>query len=113
MQPEIVAAGTRATVTDADLNPLYDNKPPTQHARIVWEKLMGAPFVHCSLALRLDVVLAAGCYDESMRYSGDADLITRLLGCNRLAMSPNHCYCIASIHGNSHLTITPGESKTF
>ena len=84
-QPKIDAVGTHALAVNADLNDMYDLKPPVEHARIVWEKCMGTPFVHTSLMMRLRSIRAAGGYDETLRYSQDADLITRFLGQARFA----------------------------
>lgn len=84
-QPKIDAVGTHALAVDSDLNDMYDLKPPAEHARIVWEKCMGTPFVHTSLMMRLRSIIAVGGYDETMRYSQDADLITRFLGRARFA----------------------------
>ena len=84
-QPEIGAVGTHAKAVDADLRYMHDRNPPARHARIIWEKCMGAPFVHTSLMMRLRCIRAVGGYDEKMRYSQDAELITRLLGRTRFA----------------------------
>jgi len=82
-QLKVGAVSVSARVVSEDRQPLYDRMPPVRHAEIVLDHFIGmlsAPFQHAALMMRRDLVLEAGGYDESLRYSVDCDLMTRLLG---------------------------------
>ena len=85
-RPKIGGVGTHATVVDADLQYMYDRKPPQHHALILYEVFMGRdPFVHASVMLRRELPLAVSGYDLSLRNGSDSDLMLRLMGRTRFA----------------------------
>lgn len=82
-QPEVGAVGLYIRVVTEDLEFIYDRESPLLHAEIVLDHFMGmlsAPFAHATVMARRCLVLQAGGYDQSLRYGGDCDLMTRLLG---------------------------------
>ena len=82
-QPEVGAVGVYTRLVSEDLQPIYERKPPVRHAEIMLDHFLGflsAPFTHATLMLRRNLMLDAGGYDVSLRYSADCDLVTRLLG---------------------------------
>ena len=86
-EPELGAVSTHAKVINAEMQFMYDRRPPEYHARILLDHYIGNPFVHASLMLRRDLILDAGGYDQSLRYGSDSDLMTRLMGRTRLPTS--------------------------
>ena len=93
--PDIGAVGVYARVVSADLQPIHDREPPERHAEIVLDHFIGmlsAPFQHATLMMRRSLVLEVGAYDESLRYSVDCDLMTRLLGRTQFANIPSCLY---------------------
>ncbi len=89
---EIDGVGVFAKVVHENLTYKADKTPPTQHALIMLEHFLGDPFVHASVLLPRIHVLDAGGYDESLRYSDDSDLMTRLMGQLRYANIPEFLY---------------------
>ena len=82
-QPDVGAAGVFIRVVTEDLEFIYDRETPVRHAEIVLDHFIGmlsAPFTHATIMTRRCLVLQAGGYDQSLRYAGDCDLMTRLLG---------------------------------
>ncbi len=93
--PQIDAVGVYSHVVTEDLRQQYDREPPERHAEIVLNCFIGllsGPFVHASLMTRRRLLLEVGGYDESMRYSADSDLVTRLLGRTIFANIAEHLY---------------------
>ncbi len=81
--PEVGAVGVHSRVVSEDKQPISNREPPVRHAEILLDHFIGmlsAPFQHSALMMRRDLLLEAGGYDESMRFSPDSDLMTRLLG---------------------------------
>lgn len=93
--PEIGVVGVHCRVVDERLRPRYDRQPPERHGLIVLNHYVGeqsAPFTPATLMMRRRLVLDAGGYDESLVYSADCDLITRMLGRTMFANIPEFLY---------------------
>jgi len=65
--PEVGVVGTQLHFIDEDdhFSPQPAWKPPTSHARILWQLLCGAPFCHPSMMMRTDCLRAVGGYDPA------------------------------------------------
>ena len=82
-RPEVGAVGVHAHVVSEDLQRQRVLEPPERHAEIMLDHFIGllsAPYLCGALMMRLCLVLEVGGYDEAMHYSGDCELMTRLLG---------------------------------
>ena len=74
---------------------MHDRAPPERHAEIMLNHFVGAfseAYVHAALMTRRQLLLEAGGYDLSLRYCGDCDLMTRLLGRTKFANIPEYLY---------------------
>ncbi len=94
-QPEIGTVSVYARVVSEELNPVYNREPAQRHTEIVLDCFIGmlsAPFQHAAIMMRRHLILDAGGYDESLRYSPDCELITRLLGHTMFANIAEHLY---------------------
>ena len=94
-QPEIGAVSVYARVVSEELNPVYNRESAQRHAEIVLDCFIGmlsAPFQHAAIMMRRQLILDAGGYDNSLRYSPDCELITRLLGHTMFANIAEHLY---------------------
>ncbi len=93
--PQIGAVGVYTHVVTEDMQRKYDHEPPVRHAEIVLNHYVGiasGAYVHASLMCRRKLLVDAGGYDESLRYSPDLDLMTRLLGRTFFANIAEHLY---------------------
>jgi len=93
--PAVGAVGVHAHVVSEDMQPMHDRVPPVRHAEIMLNHYVGAfseAYVHAALMSRRQLLLEAGGYDSSLRYCGDCDLMTRLLGRTTFANIPEHLY---------------------
>ncbi len=92
-KPEYDGVGTHAKVVNAEMQYLYDLRPPRHHALILFAQFIGGdPFVHASIMLRRELFKIAGKYDASMRIAADVDLMTRLMGRARFSNIPERLY---------------------
>ena len=91
--PAVVAAGTGWDALDEMGNFVGVERPPSSPARVRWKLLLGNVFCHGSMMLRRSEVLAAGGYDETVRYAQDYELWLRLVRAGKpLANVPRVLY---------------------
>jgi hypothetical protein len=80
-QYEILAGcGCTGVFLDAEGDTVHVVTPPATAAEARWRLLINNVFVHGSMMLRKDAVLAVGGYDESLPRGQDYDLWLRLAG---------------------------------
>ena len=77
--PQVAGLGMWTQVVSRDGAPLFMLTPPTEPRAIRRVRFMRACFVHPSMMLRIDAVLAAGNYRATYRAAEDLDLFLRLM----------------------------------
>ena len=77
--PQVAGLGMWTQVVSRDGAPLFMLTPPTEPRAIRRGRFMRACFVHPSMMLRIDAVLAAGNYRATYRAAEDLDLFLRLM----------------------------------
>ena len=90
--PGIVALGTGFEGVDEQGGLIGIEHPPLESAEIRWRLCLGNCLCHGSMMLRREAVLAAGGYDESLRFAQDYDLWLRLSREHELANLPHVLY---------------------
>lgn len=90
--PAVAALGTSFEGVKSGGELVGIERPPTNPAEIRWRLCLGNLFCHGSMMLRREAVLAAGGYDESLRFSQDYDLWLRLSRTHDLANLPDILY---------------------
>ena len=86
--PDIGAVGSHARVVDADLQILFNSRPPRRHAHLMlYQFIEEYPFVYALVMFRRPLLQAIGGYDETMGYhtGSDMDMMMRLMGRTRFA----------------------------
>ena len=77
--PQVAGLGMWTQVVSRDGQPLFMLTPPAEPRVIRRVRFMRACFVHPSMMLRVDAVLAAGNYREAYKAAEDLDLFLRLM----------------------------------
>jgi glycosyltransferase involved in cell wall biosynthesis len=77
--PQVAGLGMWTQVVSRDGQPLFMLTPPTEPRTIRRVRFMRACFVHPSMMLRIDAVLAVGNYREAYKAAEDLDLFLRLM----------------------------------
>ncbi|AXE99322.1 glycosyltransferase [Paraburkholderia hospita] len=77
--PQVAGLGMWTQVVSRDGQPLFMLTPPSEPRAIRRVRFMRACFVHPSMMLRIDAVLAAGNYREAYKAAEDLDLFLRLM----------------------------------
>jgi glycosyltransferase involved in cell wall biosynthesis len=77
--PHIAGLGMWTQVVSRDGQPLFMLTPPSEPGAIRRERFMRACFVHPSMMLRIDAVLAVGNYREAYKAAEDLDLFLRMM----------------------------------
>ncbi|BCF97986.1 glycosyl transferase [Paraburkholderia sp. PGU19] len=77
--PRVAGLGMWTQVVSRDGQPLFMLTPPAEPRVIRRVRFMRACFVHPSMMLRVDAVLAAGNYREAYKAAEDLDLFLRLM----------------------------------
>jgi glycosyltransferase involved in cell wall biosynthesis len=77
--PQVAGLGMWTQVVSRDGQPLFMLTPPTEPRTFRRVRFMRACFVHPSMMLRIDAVLAVGNYREAYKAAEDLDLFLRLM----------------------------------
>ena len=77
--PQVAGLGMWTQVVSRDGKPLFMLTPPAEPRAIRRVRFMRACFVHPSMMLRIDAVLAVGNYREAYKAAEDLDLFLRLM----------------------------------
>jgi glycosyltransferase involved in cell wall biosynthesis len=77
--PQVAGLGMWTQVVSRDGQPLFMLTPPAEPRAIRRVRFMRACFVHPSMMLRIDAVLAVGNYREAYKAAEDLDLFLRLM----------------------------------
>ncbi|MEM5340167.1 glycosyltransferase [Paraburkholderia azotifigens] len=77
--PQVAGLGMWTQVVSRDGTPLFMLTPPAEPRAIRRVRFLRACFVHPSMMLRVDAVLAAGNYREAYKAAEDLDLFLRLM----------------------------------
>jgi len=77
--PQVAGLGMWTQVVSRDGQPLFMLTPPTEPRAIRRVRFLRACFVHPSMMLRIDAVLAVGNYREAYKAAEDLDLFLRLM----------------------------------
>jgi glycosyltransferase involved in cell wall biosynthesis len=77
--PQVAGLGMWTQVVSRDGAPLFMLTPPTEPNAIRRVRFLRACFVHPSMMLRVDAVLAVGNYREAYKAAEDLDLFLRLM----------------------------------
>jgi glycosyltransferase involved in cell wall biosynthesis len=77
--PQVAGLGMWTQVVSRDGAPLFLLTPPTEPGAIRRVRFLRACFVHPSMMLRIDAVLAVGNYREAYKAAEDLDLFLRLM----------------------------------
>lgn len=77
--PQVAGLGMWTQVVSRDGQPLFMLTPPSEPRTIRRVRFMRACFVHPSMMLRIDAVLAVGNYREAYKAAEDLDLFLRLM----------------------------------
>lgn len=93
-RPDVVLAGTNATVLEETGERVTATTLPTEDAPIRLSLRTGAnPFVHGSVMFRREAVVGAGLYRPAFRQAQDRDLWLRMAERGKLANLPDALYC--------------------
>ncbi|PLZ00539.1 glycosyl transferase [Burkholderia sp. WAC0059] len=87
-QPALAALGTWTQVVSRAGAPLFMLTPPADAREIRRTRFLRSPFVHPSMMLRIDAVLAAGNYRIAYPAAEDLDLFLRLMERHECANLP-------------------------
>jgi len=87
-RPEVGVCGGFAAMVGEGGQALGTYRVPVDHGPIVWEVGFGHAFAHPAVALRTEVLRAAGGYDPTWPVAQDQELWTRLAWTTRLANIP-------------------------
>ncbi|ALP62226.1 glycosyltransferase [Paraburkholderia caribensis] len=77
--PQVAGLGMWTQVVSRDGKPLFMLTPPAEPCAIRRVRFMRACFVHPSMMLRIDAVVAVGNYREAYKAAEDLDLFLRLM----------------------------------
>jgi glycosyltransferase involved in cell wall biosynthesis len=77
--PQVAGLGMWTQVVSRDGKPLFMLTPPTEPRAIRRIRFLRSCFVHPSMMLRVDAVLAVGNYREAYKAAEDLDLFLRLM----------------------------------
>jgi len=106
--PSIVCVGSSLTIIDTKGNVVGTKQATTDSDLLMFYMILKNQIAHPSVMFRKDIILAAGGYDESVRYAQDYDLWSRLMNAGYTFSNINEPLIKYRIHGES---ITQGAKK--